>query len=49
LRNFSRIGTYLAVDLDRLQGCPTAILGLARARREVHRDEAREVAHTGAA
>ena len=46
----SRRGTHLAVDLDRLQGRPRAILGLARARREVHRDEARvSVARTGAA
>ena len=46
----SHRGTHLAVDLDRLQGRPRAILGLARARREVHRDEARvSVARTGAA
>lgn len=46
----SRRGTHLAVDLDRLEGRPRAILGLARARREVHRDEARvSVARTGAA
>ena len=46
----SRRDTHLAVDLNRLQGRPRAILGLARARREVHRDKARvSVARTGAA